>query len=720
MPHIFAALAIAPLISTLKMDLISGFGLLAFGTLFVSSVVYSKRAQLAGAPNSKKEDRAQGFVSDFEDRGLGWFWEIGREGELTYISKSISVTLGKTQSELLGLKFASILSESRVYDKSQQWMSLGFHLSSRTSFSDLPFQSSIDENRYWSISGSPVYDQLGNYKGFRGNGLDLSQREESDRALTQLARCDPLTGLANRMEINRTLKKSLVGPQAMPSECSLFLLDLDKFKPINDTMGHLAGDRLLKMAGHIIVDTIGEKGQVGRVGGDEFQIVLPGITDQVELEQLASQVIDNLGRPQLVEGNSVIIGASVGVSTFDGLTDSIDATTLIRDADLALYAAKKSGGGVCRFYEPAMLQQASAEREFEEDLRQALVKGQLSLEYLPIIDVSDRTLCGFETLIRWDHPTKGAIEPHNIIRIAEEINLITQIGDWAIRTACGQLKSWDTDLRVAVNVSPLQLKDGKLVSTVQGALASSGIQPSQLELNIARGVFLEEYSQNVSVFTQLRKSGVRLVFDDFGTGYSTLGYLRQVRFDKLKIDRSFVGGAGQDGHMNSAIISSIVTLAQALKLETTADGVQTPEELKFIQELGCSQAQGSVFGEPLTSQDATELLKSSGIRLSASTLTKYREDRRKILRRVRLCYRQYWFDVIIKNISRNGAMIEGLENIAEGSQFQIDFGNGWKVLATSIWSIGKQVGVRFEEPLEINNLDSALLPDFGCSEAKAS
>lgn len=718
--HIFAVLAIVPLLSTLKLDMISGLAVSAFVLLLLSSMMTNRRMATEDGKETNSETRAQGFVSDFEDRGLGWFWEIGREGELTYISKSISVTLGKKQSELLGLKFASILSESRVHDKSQQWMSLGFHLSSRTPFNDLPFQSSIDENRYWSISGSPVYDQLGNYRGFRGNGLDLSHRKESERALTQLARCDPLTGLANRLEINRTLEKSLTGPGGLSSECSLLLLDLDKFKPVNDSMGHPAGDRLLKMAAKSILSIVGEIGQVGRIGGDEFQIVVPGITDQDDLEQLASEIIENLKRPRIINGNSVKISASVGISVFDGRAASIDAKTMVRNADLALYAAKKSGGGVCRFYESAMLRQASAEKELEEDLRQALVKGQLSLEYLPIIDISDRTLLGFESRVRWDHPTKGTIGPDKIIKIAEDIDLISQIGDWAIRSACSQLKSWNTDLLIAVDISPLQLKDSKLVSTVMGALASSEIQSSQLELNITKGALVEDRADNFGIFERLRKLGVRLVFGEFGTGYSTLGYLRQIRFDKLKIDQSFVRGADQDGCMNGAIISSIVTLAKALNLQTTADGVRTPEELKFVQALGCSHAQGSVFGDPLSVDEATDLLKSSGLRLSASKLKKYREERRKILRRVKLCHRQYWFDVTIKNISQNGAMVEGLENIEDGTQFQIDFGNQQKVMATSIWSNGAQVGVRFNNPLNVDNLDSAVPGGFGCSKVKAS
>lgn len=718
--HLVAVAAIVPLLTTLKLDLISGLAVVAFVLLLLSSISANRRTMTEDGKGANSETRAQGFVSDFEDRGLGWFWEIGREGQLTYISKSISVTLGKKQSELLGLKFASILSENRVHDQSQQWMSLGFHLSSRTPFNDLPFQSSIDENRYWSISGSPVYDQLGNYRGFRGNGLDLSHRKESERALTQLARCDPLTGLANRLEINRTLEKSLAGPRDLPSECSLLLLDLDKFKPVNDSMGHPAGDRLLKMAAESILSVVGEKGQVGRIGGDEFQIVIPAITDRDELEQLADEIIDSLNKPRIIDGNSVKISASVGITIFDGRAASIDAKTMVRNADLALYAAKKSGGGVCRFYDSAMLRQASAEKELEEDLRQALVKGQLSLEYLPIIDISDRTLLGFESKIRWDHPSKGTIGPDKIIKIAEDIDLINQIGDWAIRSACSQLKSWNTDLRMAVDVSPLQLKDGKLVSTVEQALASCEIRPSQLELNITKGALAEDRVDNFGVFERLRKSGVKLVFGEFGTGYSTLGYLRQIRFDKLKIDQSFVRGADQDGRMNGAIISSIVTLAKALNMQTTADGVRTPEELKFVQALGCSHAQGGVFGDPLSAEEATDLLKSSGLRLSASRLKKYREERRKTSRRVKLCHRQYWFDVTIKNISRNGALIEGLENIEEGTQFQIDFGNQRKMMATSIWSNETQVGVRFNSPLDLDNLDSAVSTGFGCSKVKAS
>lgn len=718
--QIVALVAITPLLLTLEFNVNSILAILAIGMLFLSSFLFGKQGQAVEAADTAIGKRAQGFVSNFEDNGLGWFWETDREGRLTYISNSISASLGKKHEELVGLKFASILSDSKIHDDKQEWMTFSFHLSSRTSFHDLPFNSAIDANRFWSISGGPIYDQLGNYQGFRGNGLDLSEMRESERALNQLARCDTLTGLANRLEINRTLERSLAGPRGLPSKCSLFLLDLDKFKPVNDTMGHPAGDRLLQIAGQVILDTIGDKGQVGRIGGDEFQIVLPAMTDRAELEILANQVIENLSRPCVIEGQSVGIGASIGISIYEADTDGIAATTLVRDADLALYAAKNSGRGVCRFYSPSMLEQASEQREFEEDLRQALSKGQLSLVYQPIIDISTETLCGFEALIRWEHPRKGFINPEKFIKMAEELYIIPQIGDWTIRTVCAQIKAWNTDLRVAVNVSPIQFKTGNLVTTVISAIASTAIRPSQLELEITEGVFLEEDTDSINIFNRLKKSGVRLVLDDFGTGYSALGYLHKVPFDKLKIDQSFVRGAGQKGNMNSAIISSIVTLAEALGMDTTAEGVETIEELEFVHRLGCSQVQGYIYGKPLNLKDATALIEASGNQVSVSGFSNFREERRKTLRSIKLRYDEYWYEGMVKNISRHGAMIEGLENIEDGSQFQIDLGNGLTVTARSIWSAGKQMGIRFREPVNPANLSAAPPTDIGRPISKAS
>ncbi|GAB5486438.1 MAG: hypothetical protein Pars2KO_00080 [Parasphingorhabdus sp.] len=717
--HFIALMAMIPLVLTLRVDLSSLLGMLSFGVLFVSSFILGRRTYRNSIATTK-EDRAQGFVSDFEDRGLGWFWEIGREGELTYISKSISVSLGKTQKELLGLKFASILSERRESGKKREWMTLGFHLSSRTPFSDLPFKSTIDENRCWSISGSPVYDQLGNYQGFRGNGLDLSQMKESERVLNQLAKCDPLTGLANRLEINRCLEQSFEGPKELPSKCSLFLLDLDKFKPVNDTMGHPVGDQLLKIAAQVIVDTIGDNGQVGRIGGDEFQVVIPSVTDQDQLKLLANRVIQNLSKPHLIEEKQVTIGASIGVSIYEDEVKPTDTASLVRDADLALYEAKKSGGGVCRFYHPDMMKQAFEERELQKDLRQALVKEQLSLEYQPIINISDRTLRGFEAILCWNHPTRGWIDSTKILKMAEDINIVPQVGDWTVRTACAQLKSWNQELQMAITVSASQLTSGNLARTVVGALASTGIRPSQLELEISKGIFQAECSNNVSVFNQLKKTGVKLVFDNFGTGYSALGYLHQVRFDKLKIDQSFVRGAGNDGRMNSAIISSIVTLARALKIDTTADGVETPEELAFVQRLGCTQAQGTIFGEPLTSLDATKLLEASGIRLSAYSLQNDREERRSISHQAKLYDGHQWHDVLIKNISRYGAMLKGLGNIEKHAELQIDFGNRQIISAKVIWSKGNEMGVHFSETVDVSTLKLPLPIDFTIRKARAS
>lgn len=723
--HIIALVAIIPLVSKFEFDLVSISALLAFAAVFLASIMTRKQdsslnVKYWDTQYSTTSDRAQRFVSDFEDRGLGWFWEIGREGELTYISKSISTTLGKSQSELLGLKFASILSENRASEKKQHWMTLGFHLSSRTAFNDLPFRSSINDSRYWSISGKPIYDQLGNYQGFRGNGLDLSHLQESERVLNEQARCDPLTGLANRLEINQTLERSLKGPVNQARNCSLFLLDLDKFKPINDTMGHPAGDQVLKTASQIILNSIGDQGQVGRVGGDEFQIVVPSVTDRTELKFLANRIINNLNKLKMIDGRTVNISASIGISITQSDIEALDAVTLVRNADLALYAAKKSGGGACQFYDLAMLRHVSEQREFEEDLRQALVKGQLSLEYQPIIEISDRSLYGFEVLVCWNHPKKGHIEPEAITNLAEEMGIISQISDWALRSACAQLKLWDSKLRIAARISPAQLANGNLVATVMGALASSEVHASQVELNISKAVFLEESSKNINMFRQLRAAGVQLVFDDFGTGYSTLSYLHQMRFDKLKIDRSFVGGTGPDGRMNSAIISSIVTLAKALKMKTTADGVDTPEELEFVKRLGCSHAQGSIFGSPLSADKATALLEASGTRLSLSSFDPDREERFKTQRRVKLRHLNCWHDGIIRNLSRNGALIECRKNIAHGSLILIDFGIGRIAEATSIWSNGSHMGVRFAEPIVGLSAFKADPKTIECSEARVS
>jgi diguanylate cyclase (GGDEF)-like protein/PAS domain S-box-containing protein len=703
------ALAVAPVLvpfafhadlgtSTLLESVFLGVSSLVLYCVGQRTAANRKRAHV----RSDEALRAQALLHDFEDKGLGWFWETDRHGRLVYLSASVVERFGRPREELIGQKFTALIAHDADATSGREGRTLGFHLSLRSSFNDLSLKAAMDEERWWAVSGNPIIDDLGNFTGFRGSGTDLTEMKLSQQAVNQLARYDPLTGLPNRLDINQMLARALTGHGGHPQPCALFMLDLDKFKAVNDTLGHPAGDALLEQVAKRLLKAIGDQGRVGRLGGDEFQIVLPAMTDEVALRTLADKVISVVSQPYQVLQGPVRIGASIGIALSKG--DGVNANALVRNADLALYAAKDAGRGVCRFYKPAMHAFANERREIEEDLRAALANGELSLVYQPVVEVSTETISGFEALVRWTHPTRGAVSPEVFIPIAEEANLITPIGEWILRTACAQLAQWDGALKMAVNVSPIQFAADNFIEIVINAIATNAIDPAQLELEITEGVFLDESAANIRTFNQLKTAGVRLALDDFGTGYSALGYLQKVPFDKIKIDQSFVRGATRKGNMNAAIIASIVSLAGALGMDTTAEGAETHDELALVRDLGCSHIQGYIYGKPVDGETAGQLILRNGGHIAADGFQTHRESRKTAFRRIGVVHDGYCYEGMIRNITSHGAMIDGLSDVPPGTVFTIEFGNGRDVEATARWSTDNRMGVEFDRPVNVEEL----------------
>ena len=668
-----------------------------------------RRILRAGGNSAHEESRpqssrAEGLLEEFESSGKGWFWETGRDGDLSYISESVARTLGREAADLLERPFTDLISTETADGSATSERTLGFYLSSHVAFQDLIVRAKTKNEIWWSITGRPIHDEIGRFFGFRGFASDLTKMRQSEVELDRLARQDSLTGLPNREVLRRALDDALIGAVRRKHRCSVFLLDLDRFKAVNDTLGHPAGDTLLRLVSLRLRDVIGELGQVGRLGGDEFEVVLPAISSKDDLSRLAQGIIDSLSRPYTINGTVVSIGASVGIVTSD--YDDRTSDDLMRDADLALYAAKAAGKGCYRFFASEMHEAARERQLMESDLRVALEQGQLRLVYQPCVDAASEAVTGFEALIRWDHPEHGPISPAEFIPLAEEIGLINEIGEWVLRTACAEAANWPKHITVAVNLSPIQFKSPALPTIVRMVLSDTELPAKRLELEITEGVFLSNDEHVHDMIHSLKAIGLKLALDDFGTGYSSLSYLQRVPFDKIKIDQSFVRGASDPESRNAALIRAMVGLASDLKMQTTAEGVETQDELLLVRNLGCSLVQGYIFGKPMPAEEARELAAKGAATLPDS---KYppREPRMRIIRAALLHHQGHVKGARLRNISSGGALVECREELPVGAQIQLDFAAGGLIDAEVRWTKGTQFGCQFKEKFNLRLLQPA-------------
>jgi diguanylate cyclase (GGDEF)-like protein len=435
---------------------------------------------------------------------------------------------------------------------------------------------------------------------------DITEQRRSEVKIEYMAHHDSLTGLANRVLLNERLERAI--GRIDPDEIvAVHHLDLDQFKAVNDTLGHPAGDKLLRIVADRLRGLVRETDTIARMGGDEFVIVQPSIADPADATSLAQRVIKLMSEPYDLDGQQAVIGASIGIVVSPG--DGLSADKLLRNADLALYRAKGDGRGTFRFFEPAMDQQMQSRRIMEQDMRKALPAGEFELYYQPVVNLASNEISGFEALIRWNHPNQGMVAPAAFIPLAEEIGFIVPLGEWVIRQACAAAAQWPEDIRVAVNISAVQFRNPGLMQVIVGALAASGLHPTRLEIEITETVLLQNKETTLAVLHQLRALGVRIAMDDFGTGYSSLTYLQSFPFDKIKIDRSFVKDITENaGSLN--IVRAVAALANGMGMTATAEGVETTEQLDRIRSEGCTEMQGFLFSRPLPAHEIERLFLS--------------------------------------------------------------------------------------------------------------
>jgi diguanylate cyclase (GGDEF)-like protein len=449
------------------------------------------------------------------------------------------------------------------------------------------------------IRGAPVEGG-----GFITTYVDVTERRRNEARIEHMAHHDALTELPNRLLFHQRLGEALARI-VRGGNFAVLCLDLDHFKDVNDTLGHPVGDLLLKMVAERLSNCLREIDLVARLGGDEFAVIMPSVEDARDIEALASRIIDVLGEPYEIQGQQIIVGASIGIALAP--CDGAAADALLRNADIAMYRAKADGRGRYHFFEPEMDKRIQSRRTLELELRKALINSEFELYFQPVVNLQSGDVSGFEALLRWNHPERGLVSPVDFIPLAEETGLIIPLGEWVLRQACAEAMTWPLPVKVAVNLSPVQFKNRNLVQTVVTALAYSRLPAQRLELEITETVLLGETDANLATLHQLRALGVHISMDDFGTGCSSLSYVRNFPFDKIKIDRSFVRELAERPDC-MAIVRAVAGLGTSLGITTTAEGVETQEQLDRLRAEGCTEMQGYLFSPPRPACEAAMLM----------------------------------------------------------------------------------------------------------------
>lgn len=434
---------------------------------------------------------------------------------------------------------------------------------------------------------------------------DVTERKAAQERIAHLAKYDELTGLANRTQFGERLNEMLETAQKRRVKFALHLIDIDRFKAVNDTLGHPIGDKLLKEVSRRLMAVIRADDILARFGGDEFVVLQPTHSGRQDSARLAQRLVKSLALPFDIDGHRIDIGASIGIALAPN--DGTNADELMRNADMALYAAKGSGGGEHRFFAADMEERAQARRALELDLRDALERNELEVFFQPLVDLRTGRITTCEALLRWSHPLRGNVPPSEFIPIAEETGLIIAIGDWVLQQSCREATQWPKGTKVAVNMSPVQFKDRSLGARVVSALAKSGLPAQRLELEITERVLLEENESTLHTMEQMKMLGVGISLDDFGTGYSSLNYLRKFPFQKIKIDRSFIHDLGEDNDAPS-IVRAVASLGTSLNMIVVAEGIETEDQLKQVRTEGCDEGQGYLFGFAMPAERIRERL----------------------------------------------------------------------------------------------------------------
>jgi len=558
------------------------------------------------------------LLREFEENEADWLWQIDKSRRIRSASPRFAFALSETAASLEGRPFFDLISggDGETDQTTQSLRELAESIKTKQSFSNqLVLVKVAGEERWWELSGTPMIGDKGEYLGYRGVGSDVTQQRKSSEKIAYLARYDTLTGLPNRLMLHETLGQAMDDARKWRRRCAFIMVDLDRFKAVNDSLGHQTGDRLLEQVSRRLEEIAGDNEICGRLGGDEFGIVVRDARDFEAIDMLARKVIERVSQPYEVDHHTLFVGASVGSALAP--RDGKGVEELMRNADLALYRAKDHGRGVHFAYEPSLHAVAEERRQLEFSLRKALEQDELQLNFQPVVDATSERVVSFEALVRWHSEEHGFVSPAKFIPVAEDTRLILPIGKWVLKQACQEAMAWPEHVKINVNVSPEQLMQADFTDTVIEALSSSGLNPQRLEIEVTESIFLNDTEVAREALAKVMELGCKVALDDFGTGYSSLGYLRKLQFSTIKVDRSFVQGAAQGSSESLAIVRAVVAMAKSLEMKTTAEGVETEDEAELMRTMGCDRIQGFHFGRPMTSYDARALFDIDYRQLSA-------------------------------------------------------------------------------------------------------
>jgi diguanylate cyclase (GGDEF)-like protein/PAS domain S-box-containing protein len=545
---------------------------------------------------------------DLSELSMDWFWEQDANFRFIEMSKGLlstslrsSSTLGKTRKELpiVGLTEADWQAHQKVLDA---------HLP----FKDFVYQMETQpgEIHWFSISGIPLFED-GVFVGYRGAGTDITEQKKSEQKIQHMAFHDPLTGLPNRVLLEDRMQQAIAHAARTSSRLALLYLDLDNFKKINDSLGHTAGDTLLKEIALRLRECVRDTDTISRQGGDEFVLILNELESADDCVPVVQKILSRLQDPIAADGREFFTSASIGLAVYP--EDGTDFESLRKKADVAMYQSKESGRNTYRFFDESMNQEAGEHLMLRNGIRRGLERHEFELYYQPQIDLLTGQVFGAEALLRWHHPELGLVPPAKFIPVAEESGLIVPLGEWVIFEACRQAVAWRNEglpaLQLAVNLSAVQFKRGHVEQTVVDALAKTGLNPAQFEMELTESILLQNIEQVLANVKRLKLLGVNLSIDDFGTGYSSLSYLKRLDIDKLKIDQSFIRDLASDPD-DAAIVNAIVQMGHSLNLQVIAEGVEDENMLQMLRKFGCDQAQGYFFARPMPAKDFAEYLRS--------------------------------------------------------------------------------------------------------------